>query len=327
MQNLKRPPQSSQRPLNLPDLPKSNSSPLRSAGTVVRVNASSASQNHCDVAPYDSRCCSESHSNKLPTQYRNGTIDLKTLKRSDRQTTSENKPAWLTEILRDWKNPVFPTAERTIKTYEEGLKSRLDNYEQIREDHESKQYTITKGDLDQLQFIAQVDTKFLLFKAQQESSTSLILVDQHAADERIRVEAFLSSYWQEVRCNQVCQTILPEVKTLLFSAREADTLGNAATLIKQWGFDIQVPVKEENGFSVDHVWRQVSVSAVPQLLADRLIADDRLLQLVLLSFLELERVNAKAESAGWTTILRNCPDAILDLINSRACRGQSLLAV
>src|SRR5689334_4875730 len=62
-------------------------------------------------------------------------------------------------------------------------------------------YRFTKQDLKSVKVIGQVDDKFIACKLQcsdthtsSNSSSTLILVDQHAADERIRVEMLLKEF-------------------------------------------------------------------------------------------------------------------------------------
>ena len=78
-----------------------------------------------------------------------------------------------------WKNPVFRSANTVIA-----------HPPSKGEVQELAEFIFRKNDLDQLHVLGQVDSKFIAIKSNRE----LFLMDQHAADERVKLEAFLCEY-------------------------------------------------------------------------------------------------------------------------------------
>jgi DNA mismatch repair ATPase MutL len=75
-----------------------------------------------------------------------------------------------------WSNPVFKSVKPAIP-----LSERTDI---------CLEFCIPKSELEHLQVLGQVDSKFIVIK----SKTRLFLMDQHAADERVKLESFLNEY-------------------------------------------------------------------------------------------------------------------------------------
>src|SRR5947208_9136445 len=76
---------------------------------------------------------------------------------------------------------------------------------------------ITKSSLNSAIIISQVDDKFILAKFPSMTSSSLlVMIDQHAADERIRVEQF----WESICNNETPPTLLREPISFSVSGSE-----------------------------------------------------------------------------------------------------------
>lgn len=250
-------------------------------------------------------------------------IDIKYLKRSDRSTHPDEKPAWLQEALTDWSNPVFPPVQKQIRTVETGPTSRPETFHTEIPCDATNRSTIDKEMLHWCNYVAQIDLKFLLFSYITEQSMTLILIDQHAAHERIRVESFLRTYCEQIRQKTVNMVHLSQAKVILLAAREVVELSGMPGCLSQWGFEVSIPMQILDRSDSDY--SQVIVKSVPALLADRLVTDDRLLQTILRALLSQEedpdseiRLNRKL---SWIAMIRNMPSALIDLINSKACRG------
>lgn len=215
----------------------------------------------------------------------------------------------------------------------------------------------TKENLRKAQFVAQVDRKFLLVKmsgmvegergggAEGEVET-LVMVDQHAADERIRVERLM-----EKMCGRVARGEEVEVwsfagdgeekekgQAVLVSRTEAVQIAESVEDFKRWGVGLQLP-------TVDHTlstatpppelgdYVQIHLTSVPLVVSDRLRVEPRLQQELVRSYLAqlaeqgaggaAPRTNdgAAGEETSWKSVVRQCPPVLLDLINSKACRG------
>lgn len=250
-------------------------------------------------------------------------IDVKHLQRSDTRTRISGKPAWLQGILEEWSNPVFRPLQKPIRCVQARTVPRLEHFHIQASALVPSQIHLEKEMLHWCKFIAQIDTKFLLFKTTEQSDTALILLDQHAADERIRVEGFLRQYCLQFHRDQVDKLHLGQEIAILLTELEVRQATLHSNWLSQWGFDIssQSPefVESDSGF------KQVAVKTLPSILADRLKVDDRLLQSVLrgmLSHAEEQGIVASTKrEVSWITIMKQMPSILLDLVNSKACRG------
>ncbi|KAL1739993.1 hypothetical protein HDZ31DRAFT_48388 [Schizophyllum fasciatum] len=223
---------------------------------------------------------------------------------------------------------------------------------------------LTTDDLRRAQVIAQVDCKFIACvmppapQAEDPNGGSprrdragLVLIDQHAADERVRVERYLRELCAGftaaraesggVRCR-----MLDPPKAILLTRKERQLLyveGNRRAF-GWWGlrfadapeFGELVTGDEgamdngdgqgENGGSA---YAQVEVVTVPEVIAEKLLLENELRDLVKGYLAKLAEegcpgrmTDVAPESAlGWLKALRWCPKELVDLINSKACRG------
>ncbi|TVY89756.1 DNA mismatch repair protein MutL [Lachnellula willkommii] len=134
-------------------------------------------------------------------------------KRSQTPSTDVTSP-WIRNILKTWDNPIFNPVEPSIQQVAiEGvdtatqsiLHGRQHHCSQIDIDRAFKESSagitgrISKDALKNAEVVSQVDKKFILVKlhpsthlgATAENDGMLVIVDQHAADERIRIEALM----------------------------------------------------------------------------------------------------------------------------------------
>lgn len=150
-----------------------------------------------------------------------------------------------------------------------------------------------KDDLRNAQVIDQVDRKFIACLINDSSTgttttrRTLILIDQHAADERVRVERFLKElclgYLSNVNARGDKNNFLrlrdltPPVPILL-SWQEERQLRNLSTgrVFEHWGFNFVEPsaetsYKTEQGLDAGSTsgYSQVFVRCVPEVVADK----------------------------------------------------------
>lgn len=213
-----------------------------------------------------------------------------------------------------------------------------------------------KRDLLKAQVINQVDRKFIACLVHLDPSThgqtqnnlaadgsTLILIDQHAADERVRVERFLSEICSGFL--QHCQgtggvdvsDLSPPVPILL-TRHEASRLAaieEVQSAFDRWGVRFDGLTKLTSGDEASDGYVQVFVRTIPAIVGDKLLMNDELQDLVkgYLGTLESEGAyppnlsqhndvdNINDDESRWLKALRWCPRELLDLINSKACRG------
>lgn len=227
---------------------------------------------------------------------------------------------------------------------------------------------LTREDLQQAQIIGQVDRKFIacaipvkqpengllrtsqIYREPTSTSPALVLVDQHAADERIRVECFLKElclgflhYRDEGSSTEkgITQKELQPPLPVLVTRHEAILLKASVGIQRafhNWGFQFADLSKAANVNSDDvfadgssSEYEQLLVCSVPEVVSEKLLQGEELRDLVksCLAYFQhssdssqiTHSTNLRADELAWLGALRLCPKALLDLVNSKACRG------
>ncbi|KAF2969451.1 hypothetical protein GQX73_g4114 [Xylaria multiplex] len=301
-----------------------------------------------------------------------GQVDLacrERLRLDDRSASNGNRSEWLADLLSSWENPVFKTTEPQIPS----ACSQINNSGQPLQPFGYStwlqgspevgppiQGRVSKAALRNAEIIAQVDRKFIFAKALVElysrepvvsrlAASLLIIIDQHAADERCRVESLMKDYFQctdkkdmsGISNSQVASTsanstarteILERPLKFDISIRDATQLERMIAHFAHWGIHCHiVPVSQTRNIS----HRQVEVTRLPQSIAERCRLEPRLL--IELIRKEIWKVDgndhhstameirssqgSEATTPHWITRFHGCPEGILDMINSRACRS------
>ncbi|KAH8118722.1 hypothetical protein DFH11DRAFT_695793 [Phellopilus nigrolimitatus] len=236
---------------------------------------------------------------------------------------------------------------------------------------EGPKYSFTKESLERAQVIDQVDRKFIaclvavsppdgpcsnerpVDDPNRETADvhSLVLIDQHAADERVRVERYLKALCLGFLDRDgvgVERCMLNPPVPVLLTKFERDRLKGSSRMknaFRGWGFDVvEMDSKREgsNDSRNEEGYGMVHFESVPEVVADKLLAGsgDDLREVVkgYLARLEAEGLDTSAEreeqtlldarvdasSADeftWLRALRFCPRELIELVNSRACRG------
>ncbi|KAI1118065.1 hypothetical protein F5Y14DRAFT_400980 [Nemania sp. NC0429] len=274
-----------------------------------------------------------------------------------RPASNVNRSAWLGELLSSWENPIFKTTEPQIPSAlsEDNNPSRLVQpfrygtwLQGPSEAGPPIQGRVSKAALRSAEIIAQVDRKFIFAKVLADPSTSkirepqptaslLLIIDQHAADERCRVESLMESYFESMD-NETSTAYIARTEPLEqplkfdISVREATQLEGTITHFAHWGIYYHAMPIYLTGTAGP---RQIEVTKLPPSIAERCRLEPRLL----IELLRQETWKIEAHSrhvnfekdAGtqdgdattphWITRFHGCPQGILDMINSRACRS------
>ena len=295
--------------------------------------------------------------------------------------------SWTSELLKTWDNPVFSLSEESVPRIsfdgpslespcmingKKNVCSGLDVQKAFSESSSFCFSKLSKEALGSAKVIAQVDKKFILINMNitskrnsiaDSSSVSkpfLILVDQHAADERIRIEGLIAELCRKPllgnsiipdcshSVSSVMTTLLVKPITFQVQARECTLFTRHASHFANWGILYTIGKQPAEDTSVRHQWSQLTVKALPEVIAERCRVDVKVL-------IDLMRGEVwKSEDSGksstvyldepstpiagdksvpdfhqsvqpnqhsWLNRISGCPQGILDMLNSRSCRS------
>ncbi|KAJ5787297.1 hypothetical protein N7457_002287 [Penicillium paradoxum] len=280
---------------------------------------------------------------------------------------------WVDNMLEEWENPVFGRTEIPIP----GLGTEFvgqhiantsmhDCFRGIGSLNTAQvakyRGKLRRHALESAEVIAQVDQKFILAKVHSTavqlnwdgaSNHVLLLIDQHAADERCRLEQLFSEMFLSPEVNENlkshCRVQTVRVDSLIFqvSSTEGGLFQKHQEFFSVWG------IGYGNNITTNST-ATITVHTLPLLIAERC----RLEPHVLLDLMRREIWSSEEEgrapfqakkafetgdnnwgldlsdnedsvpqettrtpaSRAWVQQMKGCPQGILDLLNSRACR-------
>ncbi|PGH02107.1 DNA mismatch repair protein MLH3 [Blastomyces parvus] len=292
----------------------------------------------------------------------------------DRHNCSVNSVShpnkWIDTFLQQWDNPIFQKSEQPVTTAFEapGLHSGGSSKHFLSGTGDfgfipsSSRFTgrLTKQGLQNAQLISQVDNKFLLLKLSSSSEETndwqqnLVLVDQHAADERCRIEELFMDLCGTATAtsdplsfchNRVDAASLPKPISFQVSVQEGELLKSHSDYFEFWGCYYTLSTSERN-------YHTVTIDKVPTLIAERCRSEPKLAIDLLRgeiwdrkdhgrknqkTFVQTlssgipeagnsenspnDEVQPTVAGHSWLDRIGDCPKAIIDLLNSRACRS------
>ncbi|KKK21887.1 hypothetical protein P175DRAFT_0512502 [Aspergillus ochraceoroseus IBT 24754] len=267
---------------------------------------------------------------------------LDSLKRPASVPLSRPPSNWVENLLDGWENPTFARCEQPINALEfnAGHDGSLDAQAHYNSEKPcglesfgvSKfRGKLRKQDLDTAEIIGQVDRKFILARVTTSRGSdgdtpTLVLIDQHAADERCRVERLFEELFQ-ISGDLLCvQTIQVDPIVFDIPATEALIFKERLDFFKSWGIEyaVQSSLSSRNA--------TVSVLRLPTLIAERCrVEADLAMNVIRGEIWRQEGRNSTRPQTppgpgqsqkhdSWVGRLAGCPRGILDLLNSRACR-------
>lgn len=281
---------------------------------------------------------------------------------------------WLEDLLSNWQNPVFPAVEapipvasnvdRFLSSSSLAIEAGCCGWQNANPDGGLGLTSITgkvsREALRNAEVIAQVDRKFIFARVplhtvdgpgigpQSATPSLLIMVDQHAADERCLVEALMSSYFatngSDIAMEPKAQTdCLDRPLQFEISAQEHTLFERYSSEFRHWGIAYEVPpvtIPRTGPPRSDRAPLSfLRVRSLPPSISERCRVEPRLLiDLLRREVWEFEehgrfrgggRAFAKAQTPRendkmemqWLSRLHGCPQGIQDMMNSRACRS------
>jgi DNA mismatch repair protein MLH3 len=274
------------------------------------------------------------------------------LERRPRTTPSP----WLQGVIDSWENPVFETVPTRIpRAYDESALSFGHSGDTTRSAYfksndvdcgmifESSSVSlkgrISKSALSDAEVILQVDLKFILIKLSLDNvnnlshsgpSSTLVMLDQHAADERCQLEQLMADYFvRDVSSGVLRSDTEPFDEPIAFEVQgsEASVLERCQDHFSSWGIVYSLKVIGSRSQVKAH---QVCVTHVPVCIFERCRSEPRILiELVRKEIATLDeggRLALAPDSSmstehSWVGRFQGCPRGILELLHSRACRS------
>ena len=183
------------------------------------------------------------------------------------------------------------------------------------------QRTIRAADLATARILRQVDDKFILVMVPTSSShlpsESLVLIDQHAADERIKVEDFYESLCSSHR--------VPLTRPIVFdiSDEEAKRFDRSQPYFASWAVEYHIKCRATSAESPTQ--RLITITHLPSMVAERCRTEPKILIEMLRKEIwstDNRRPSApQPSSTSWISRISQCPTGLLEMVNSRACRS------
>ncbi|KAL4110638.1 hypothetical protein PRIC1_002329 [Phytophthora ramorum] len=190
---------------------------------------------------------------------------------------------------------------------------QVDNVHVLKGDRPIK---ISKATLANLQVIRQVDRKFILVRADTPRGKLLLCIDQHAADERVRLEKLeLDMFGRDGSLRRVEVQDHEPPLSLQMNFKERKMLHHHEELVRSWGFDFELVNSEQISlYARDTTGNRdegrVLLHATPKVEKRGTNVDD------FRDFIQL------LSNAGKTYLHSQIrPPAITRLLHSRACRS------
>jgi DNA mismatch repair protein MLH3 len=271
---------------------------------------------------------------------------------------TEEPSTWLDNILKTWNNPVFCPTEPSIprvsfdspdSSTQEILHRRHHHCSQIDIDRAFNESStgidgrISKAALNRAHVVSQIDNKFILVKLEPASMPTavdtegggmLVLIDQHAADERVRIETLWKEFFNPLSigttvpiASSVATKLLDKPIIFEISLKETWILHKHKEHFTRWGiiFDLPPNITQSENASKNTIMQRLAVRSLPPGIIERCKQDPRLLiDLIRTEAWKIDdgRGNSHLATEGdWLDHIQACPQGITDMLNSRACRS------
>lgn len=294
---------------------------------------------------------------------------------------SAKEDSWVSGFLGGWENPVFNRNEAAIpqvssispileaSTTLHGTHHRCSHtnlQHAFAEPSSSLSTQLSKDNLLNAHVISQVERKFVLVcmnanisePALLGNSTTddqiLVLIDQHAADERIRVEGLLSELCAPPSPGSgplhfaldaghlestIATTVLGKPMDFDIPRQEHRPFTNQTRHFAKWGILYAVTLVQQSSSRLGSSVCGLSVRTLPEAIAERCrLHPKMLIELMRNEVWKREESGQIASSSlvtvtdsgqhgasplreSWLSRIGDCPQGIIDMINSRSCRS------
>ncbi|KAG8622816.1 hypothetical protein KVT40_009327 [Elsinoe batatas] len=263
---------------------------------------------------------------------------------------------WLRSVMSSWQNPQFETQVEAALPFAPAelnldlaahAKGHGCRHEQVGTNDTAK-LQLSRSELKSARLIAQVDQKYILVlisPCAQRGTTSLVLVDQHAASERIILERLLTETFQQADTGLPADimlewsgsglraTLLNRSLHFSISLEEGILAQEQKAHLARWGIIFEIRPKHQGagktGSTTDEPVMLV-VTHLPPTISERCVLEPRLLIDMIRDECHINsnsRVRSSAplnqdeETVEWLKHIHTMPRLFLEMLNSRACRS------
>ncbi|KAK6204480.1 uncharacterized protein RJT21DRAFT_8724 [Scheffersomyces amazonensis] len=174
--------------------------------------------------------------------------------------------------------------------------------------------SISRDDLKNRNYriVKQIDKKFILLSMNKEKANNLIILDQHASDERVKVEKLFKEFIESVvdPTINISLRLLNPIEISL-SHSEIGLFHEYIENLKMFGINFQ---SSNNKILVTHL---------PHYLLEKVKDDCKFLKLSLLQHLHDLENKVKSTTLGdnWIADINALPRVLVEIINSKSCRS------
>lgn len=277
--------------------------------------------------------------------------------RRPRSALPRTQGFWLDSIMKRWDNPTFGRLEKPIPSIDPASREDAEDKFTFGKHHcssilsclEAARFTkfsgkLSRRGLEQADIIAQVDCKFILIKMAADTvddrgnpGSILAIVDQHAADERCRIEQLFEDMFTDSQCPSVEVQTTALSPSIVFdvAAHEVGLFRTYSEFFSSWGCHYEVIQKPGAAGGT------VLVGALPTVIAERCRTEPNLAIDLLRGEIwkreesgrgphptkrpiqpqSLDQPEGVHTRPSWVERIDDCPQGIIDLLNSRACRS------
>lgn len=283
-------------------------------------------------------------------------VSARTLGKHNITRRSKGEPSeWLRGVLDSWTNPVFENVSLPIpRAYDESPMPHGDTGGAVRSRHFSKPVhdsrvmfesgtvnlrgRISKAALADAEIVAQVDRKFILVKLpldtfknmSKDGTSALVMLDQHAVDERCQLEDLMDRYFIQDESRGVLAAKVEHLEHPVqfeLETQEGELLQSFQSHFRAWGIRYQL----DRGSSRRGALCSVTVDGLPPSILERCKTEPRLLIDLLRGeawrlaegSCPLSTPSVQTDTGGhaWVSRFHGCPRGIVELLHSRSCRS------
>jgi DNA mismatch repair ATPase MutL len=203
----------------------------------------------------------------------------------------------------------------------------------------STQIKLSKSDLQTAKALGQLDRKYIMIKIE----NKLVMIDQHAADERVKLELMTA----RLSCPEISDlvTLEPSISIHLPLSQSQLVNERLPRFLKHWGIhiattdykcddttseDAETIVSRSRYFSTNEASPHFTdshkshstryyVTRLPRIIADRCLQNQQLLNDLIFDYMHW--IEQEQYYGHDSALIRVCPRGIMEILKSKACRG------